>query len=340
MRIAALCLATLLLWGCGEQPQDDSPPAEAQPEAPANEELTRWYREKAAEDKRTLSIRARAFHEAVNGLLQSPQPQRLATARQAWRGLYQAWNHALVALYCRAQLHVDTARRLRRSDPLPILPGYIDGLSQWPDSGIVNDVTLTITREELLAQQGATAEGEASLGFQVIHFLLHGEPGHERTAASFTPVSEAPEDAVVKVEQLPDNRRRRYLKEATAILTEDLQAMASGQTPLVTPGMLLESLRLLTQRLIRLENLALATDVAGDYLAPTVREQALEALKESLHAWTGPDTPLMTALERHEVNKTALRTALDAVRQQADTESLQALHAELAAVNDQLRANR
>lgn len=340
MRIAALCLAPLLLLaGCGEQPEDkaEQAPSLEREQAPQDDALTQWYRQKAAEEKRTLAIRARTFRESVTGLLQSPEPQRLATARETWRGLYQAWNHARIPLYCRALLDVDTARRLRRTDPLPIFPGYIDGLSQWPDSGIVNDVTVAISEQELIAQQGATAEGEVSLGFQVIHFLLHGEPDVERTAEAFTAVTETAEDTQTAVEELPNNRRRRYLQQATAILTRDLQTMTSGQAPLVTPDLLVESLRQVTETLIRLENLADATDVAGEYLAAPVREQASTELRESLQAWTGPDTPLMAALERREAGAASLRDALDSIGREMDISSLQALHAELAAVSGRLR---
>lgn len=343
MRIAVPCLAALLLLGgCGEQPEEKPArePATDVEQAARNDALTQWYRGKAAEQKRSLAIRARTFRDAVTGLLQSPEPQRLATARETWRGLYQAWNHARVPLYCRAELDVDTARRLRRTDPLPVFPGYIDGLSQWPDSGIVNDVTVTLSEQELLAQQGATAEGEVSLGFQVIHFLLHGEPGVERTATAFMPVTEAPEGTDTEVRQLPENRRRRYLEQATAILTRDLAAMTSGQTPLVTADLLVESLRQVTEKLIQLENLANATEVAGEYLAPAVREQASTALRESLAAWSGPDTPLMAALEHQQAGAASLRDALKGIKGDMDMAALQALHAELAAVSDRLRGNR
>lgn len=343
MRIAALCLAPLLLLaGCGEQPEEkaEQMPSLEPEQAAQDDALTQWYRQKAAQEKRTLAIRARTFRESITGLLQSPEPQRLATARETWRGLYEAWNHARIPLYCRALLDVDTARRLRRTDPLPIFPGYIDGLSQWPDSGIVNDVTVAISEQELIAQQGATAEGEVSLGFQVIHFLLHGEPGVERTAEAFTPVTEAPEDAQTAVEQLPENRRRRYLERATAILTRDLQSMTSGQAPVMTPGLLVESLRQVTETLIRLENLADATDVAGEYLAAPVREQAATQLRESLQAWSAADTPLMAALEQQDAGAASLRDALEAMKREMDIRSLQALHAELAAVSGRLREGR
>jgi putative iron-regulated protein len=345
MRVAAIILGGLLaLTGCSESPEPVTPTE--QDKAPAAEapapyaELNRWYSERAGEQTRTLGIRARTLREATRGLLQEPQTERLATARQAWQGLYDAYNAAFVPLHVRAMLDPTLIPRLERVDPVPIFPGYIDGLSQWPDSGIVNDVTVPMTEQALIAQQGATASGEVSLGFQVVHFLLHGEPGQSRQAESLTVEAEVPEDSSLTPEQLPQNRRRDYLRLAVTILTRDLEVLAAKKSVEVTPLTLTESLQQLTQKLIRLENLQNADQVAGEYMAPAVREQALETLLASLRLWGAEASPLMQALAAHDINTGTLETLVAGLEAPGDVAALQNIHARLVDISEQLRAGR
>lgn len=195
---AALILASsLFLGGCDEPPAPSPDTAIATPApeaAPASAEQTALMNavNVAAEQQfRKLTAQAGGFSDAVDGLLAEPLDERLATAQLAWEHLYGSYNEARTLLSCRALADPLQRQRLERTDPLPILPGYIDSLAAWPGSGLVNDVTVPLTREALLEQQGATSEAEASVGFQVLQFLLFGEPDRPRQASDFVAGTEA-----------------------------------------------------------------------------------------------------------------------------------------------------
>ncbi len=98
----------------------------------------------------------------------------------------------------------------------PILPGYVDYLVQYPNSGIVNDIALALSEQSLRAQQGLTDNGEISIGFEVIAFILMGE---QRYNQSLTP---RPSNDFVKPHA---NRRREYLTIAVSLLQQDLTAL-------------------------------------------------------------------------------------------------------------------
>jgi len=184
--VVVACLSVLA--GC-EQP---APPAiesvsvDAAPSA-AQQQVMALLQQEQAERLRRLSASSLVFADAVEGLLGDPVSERLATAREGWAQLYRSFNEAVVVLACRAAESAPMATALQRVDPFPILPGYIDGLADWPDSGIVNDVSLPLSRESLLAQQGVTAQEEASLGFQVVAFLLEGAKHRRENPYLVTP---------------------------------------------------------------------------------------------------------------------------------------------------------
>lgn len=336
-------LATLLLItlaGCdpsGSEPSEPSEPSAPEKKTrPESSALSPWYDDRAQQQRQTLKIRARTFLESLQGLLDQPNAQRLATARETWRGLYKGFNQAYVVLRIAARSSPQMKRRLQRTDPVPIFPGYIDGLAQWPDSGIVHDHTVDLTRSSLIEQQGATADGEASLGFQVVHFLLHGEPDHPRTADAFVVLGKVPENRVVPPGWLPEQRRRDYLRVAGKLLTEDLRRLAEARPPTPSAAVVVKTLRQQIQRLIRLEGLAEASAVDGEYMAPATREQAMTVLLDSLRGWLAADTAFMKELARHELKPAQLRKALGQVQGPGDVQALQALHAELAGFSSQL----
>lgn len=184
-------LATLLA-ACDEPapvaPETEPPVVET----PATAALTQLLNAEQDVHLRRLAVGARGFQDAVDGLLGDPRDERLATAREAWAHLYRVFNKAAVVLLCRAATDPALAEALSRTDLFPILPGYIDGLGQWPGSGIVNDVSVELSRDALLAEQAVRSREEASIGFQVLAFLLFGEPDAPRQVTDLQPVTSPP----------------------------------------------------------------------------------------------------------------------------------------------------
>ena len=62
---------------------------------------------------------------------------------------------------------------LNRMDTWPLYPGYLDALPEWPESGLISDPYLEMTRKSLRVQHGATDASEASLGFAALFVALN-----------------------------------------------------------------------------------------------------------------------------------------------------------------------
>ena len=329
-RYAALLLV-LALNGC-----DQSPAPAQQGHSSISERSQAKIAVEALLDKeqterlRRLTASSRVFHDAINGLLGDPVNERLDTAREAWSQLYRSFNEAVVVLACRAAESPQLATMLQRADPFPILPGYIDGLHQWPDSGIVNDVSLPLSRESLLGQQGVTVQEEISVGFQVIGFLLFGEPEMPRTAAALGAVTEVPEGSQLTVEEQPENRRRVYLALASALLVEDLLALSATleRPAALTAGCPLDALRRTTERMIRVAGMEDRQSVAGEYYAAQARSIALAGLQQALAPWLAQESALRSWLEESGVQAALPEPAATG---EPDILLLQQLHAGLSA---------
>lgn len=328
--VVMTCLLTLA--GC-EQP---SPPAVIESAsvdvAPsqAQQQVMALLQQEQAERLRRLGASSLVFADAVEGLLGDPVEERLATAREGWAQLYRSFNEAVVILACRAAESAPMATALQRVDPFPILPGYIDGLADWPDSGIVNDVSLPLSGESLRAQQGVTAPEEVSLGFQVVAFLLDGEPAAPRVAAALTAVTEVPEGSEFSLPEQPENRRRQYLSLATALLVADLQALAAdpANVPAIGAECPVDALRRTTERMIRVVGLKDRDSVAGEYFSARSRTIAMEGLQQALTPWLAGSSPLRDWLSEKGVQSTLPEPVFAA---EPDILLLQQLHAGLSA---------
>lgn len=324
-------LAVLILTGC-----DQSPPPLAQPDTQASHRsatelaVEGLLRQEQTERLRRLGASSRVFQDAINGLLGDPVDERLATAREAWAQLYRSFNESVVVLACRAAESLRLAEVLQRVDPFPILPGYIDGLQQWPDSGIVHDVSLPLSRESLLAQQGVSAQEEISIGFQVVGFLLYGEPEVPRTLVELMTVNEIPADSPLSLDEQPENRRRVYLALASELLVEDLLALSASTGPLtsVGSGCPVDALRRTTERLIRVAGMEDRQSVAGEYYPAKSRAIAMEGLQQALAPWLVEDSALRSWLAEG-----GMQASLPALLQRGEPDILllQQLHAGLSA---------
>ncbi|MDF1782522.1 MAG: imelysin family protein [Alcanivoracaceae bacterium] len=337
----ALCLA-LSISACDQAPA----PEPAKPAAP---EVAPWRKfeptlnasleEQSDKRLRRLTVSATGFADAIDGLLDDTTPERLATAQQAWSHLYLSFNESFVMLLCRSTENPVDIARVQRADSFPILPGYIDGLSEWPESGIVNDTALPLTREALLEQQDATLEGESSIGLQVIHFLLHGEPGVPRTADALKAVTERTDDMIGEISEQPNNRRRLYLQLATELLVEDLTQLArDDKAPkTITRECPVGALRETVARLLQLDGLRDHNHVGQDFIADNVRTAASTGLQNALTPWLKKDSALFPWLDAHESGASAnLKPAPD-LNDKNRVKKLQALHAALASTQQMLK---
>ena len=112
----------------------------------------------------------------------------------------------------------------------PILPGYVDYVGTYSNSGIVNDITVNIDIPTLREQHGAFDLAEASLGFHVLEFLIWGENlkrQAERPASDYFVITELNASEIeggFELDQLSNNRRRQMLLLNTQALLSDFNS--------------------------------------------------------------------------------------------------------------------
>lgn len=180
--------------------------------------------------------------DAIQSFLESPDPGSLEIAQQHWLAAHSDYEATALYRYFFQQVMAMNTGDLDLSLTLdrlqyqinywPILPGYIDYLGDYPDSGLVSDITLPLSRETLIQQHGAFDLSEVLLGFHPLEFLLWGEnpPAQEgrRPVRDFQPilaVTLEQQSAGLQLGQLINNRRRQLLSLLGSILVEDLTAV-------------------------------------------------------------------------------------------------------------------
>lgn len=170
MHLAALTL-TLLLASCS-LPEPEKPI----PVTFERQDILRIVSEikqEAAATQKILSNQVQALNSAGEAFLDSPTVDTLEVLRTNWQSAHLA--------YARAQfgfLNQSPEGRglVFRIDAWPIQPGFIDDLPLYPESGIINDETLTLSAESLIYQHGITDEEEVALGFHSIEYLIFSRP--------------------------------------------------------------------------------------------------------------------------------------------------------------------
>lgn len=280
-RLLTLAL-TLTLAAC-EPASPPAPVAVPDPTATAPAPTVRFVDPSA---DNTLRQHRSQWHQAVTALLEQPDATHLDAAHQHWSALYKTFNQHYVQLAARACAN-RRAALLQRLDRWPLYPAYVDALPAWPDSGIVNDPTLALSRETLRQQQGPTDDGEVALGFQPLWLLIAGVPKAPRQAIDLQP---GPGHN--------GERRRDYLRLAAEQLESDLAVL--GTEAVLTSDDLHCALTALDQRLTSLNAHRNATDAMAGLYLPAHTQALIDA--------TQPATVL--AQLAHDDNA-ALRTALE-----------------------------
>ena len=174
---------------------------------------------------------ARAFEEAIQQLLTSPQASHLTQAKIRWRKLFHDLHQLLPLLYLehKTSSHLQYLKKWRLAiSAWPIQPGYIDSYKNYFHSGIVNDINMPISRTILRQQHGRTDKEEVLLGIHAIEYILWGEQETPRTFEHFIALKVLPEKlstSGIEVNNLANNRRRQLLALQTRILVDDLRAL-------------------------------------------------------------------------------------------------------------------
>jgi len=183
--------------------------------------FTHYYQSGSSRIKE-LKDCSRKLNNLTIQLLDDNTESSFSPLKTQWSACHHAFQSALPYIQNITENQKSAHLLAARIDSNPIMPGYIDHVQGYPHSGIVNDITLELTRDSIINQQGITADSDISLGFHVIEFLLWGENRYnnntrERAVSDYHP-EEKPDH--------PNNRRRRYLTLVLDILDRDIQSLS------------------------------------------------------------------------------------------------------------------
>lgn len=311
-----LLLGVVLLAACDKGPQPETALPTATPRvSPA---ASQWLQ---AQDQRLLSEvqqHGQLLLINIQQLLAEPSATHLEAARHSFLELYQHFHESRAAVQCR-NLQVPELRSvIARLDPLPILPGFVDSLALWPDSGLVNDDTLPITQESLLDEQGAGLAEETSLGLQVIGFLLDGDPAAPHQLEHFDTRLHNLQDT----SHATTERRRSYLLLASQQWLHDFASVRDASVDFSTGrDCPLAALRLAVDQQLTINALNNLDDVQDSYFPTRYRELALKGGSQGLARYFAQENPWQTWMQEQPTTSAIFEEVLAAWAQLTKEES-------------------
>ena len=167
---------------------------------------------------------ARALQGAVAAFTAQPSADTLAAARQAWLAAREAYGQTEAFRFYGGPID-DKNGPEGRINAWPMDEGYVDGLKDKPDGGLVNNRRFAITKKSLAAQNDRGGEENIATGWHAIEFLLWGQDLSETG-----PGARSFEDFVDGKAPNAD-RRRQYLNVVTGLLVDDLGSLVKAWAP-------------------------------------------------------------------------------------------------------------
>ncbi|PCI77249.1 MAG: hypothetical protein COB20_08545 [SAR86 cluster bacterium] len=248
-RMGIAMLAAMLLAGCSDdtpEPQSVKAAKETAPSAfellnpelsASAKEIALDYVEQIGTDLNQVAIEIEKFQSSIVTLINQTSSENLSRSRQAWRETHSAYELTTLHRYFTTQLleeqnSLALMQLQYRINHWPIIPGYIDYVDGYPDSGIVYDINVNLDTDSLREQHGSFDVSEVTLGFHVIEFLLwgFGTDSDTRPAADYRAREELTPEEIESgytLEQLSNNRRRLFLSVVTDTLVDDFRALQS-----------------------------------------------------------------------------------------------------------------
>ncbi len=201
----------------------------------ATRQLVIGYLEQIEKDFAAVDLKLVTLQTEVSTFLSQTNDDNLERAKQAWLNAHSVYELTTLHRFFAMQTlgEEDSLRLLKLQYQInhwPIIPGYIDYVEDYPDSGIVNDINVELDGSGLREQHGSFDVAEATLGFHVIEFLLWGsntETGEARPTSDYFAVEELSASQIDNgflLEQLGSNRRRQLVTVVLESLLEDFRS--------------------------------------------------------------------------------------------------------------------
>lgn len=232
----------------------DTPSDEVQPTLDFSD-VAQAFQQLAQERAGEMLNHCNQMQIEIQAFLATPSASQQALAQSSYRRCYQHW----IGLSLFFQQPFDLADTVTFTklvdliDTRPFLPGYIDGLPDYPFSGLVHELDIPINQTTLRGQHRLMDEDSASVGFPVLEFFLWK-----------TPLTENWQLTGSESEQVTNQRRRDYLNVASELLNEHL-AEAARRWQSASPFMQLPERAQLAFVLSSLQRLVMIELLSGQF---------------------------------------------------------------------------
>ena len=284
-------------------------------------DLVYGYLELIDADNQAILANLQSFQETLNEFITQSNETKLQALRSSWlvahtsyelASLHRHFSTAVVS----EEFNLELLQLQYQINHWPILPGYIDYVDDYPDSGIVNDMTVNLDSDNIRQQHGVFDLSESTLGFHVLEFLLWGEStidGVARPATEFAEISQLSEaqlEASFKLEQLGNNRRREFITVITSALLEDFGRSKTiwDQTNLA----LRERIDTFTaERLLRIFVDAISTLLSEEILIRSLYPLLNEEFSDSIQSPYSKSTPSAVTAQLSGIERLLLEIRSD-----------------------------
>lgn len=227
---APLLLATFLLASCSS---DDADPASASatfPDALA-EKAVATYKQNVHENYAATKAAAAALSKSIDAFLAAPSEANLATARTAWIAARVPYAPSEAYRFYDGPIDDPDAGPEGQINAWPLDENAIDYTRDDASAGLINDLSVAeLTKEAIAAANEKGGEKSITTGFHAIEFLLWGQddqtPGKGAGKRPATDYADGPAGSAKN-----QARRREYLKNVTALLVDDLDALETAWAP-------------------------------------------------------------------------------------------------------------
>ena len=155
-RNAALIFCLLMLTACFDEGKTETEQLESYHTA-----LEKWRRINQQNLLESLNLLKETTNKYLDGKVTR------VTWQNAWIQAHRRWleNSSL-----------GFVSELDQIDAWPIAPGFLDSIVGYPQTGIINDISLNISSQILRQQHQITDSREVSLGFHVLEYYVFARP--------------------------------------------------------------------------------------------------------------------------------------------------------------------
>lgn len=168
-------------------------------------------------------VAAQDLKTKIAAFVATPNDTTLAAARMSWLAAREPYGTSEVYRFYEGPIDNPIDGPEGQINAWPLDEVYIDYVVGDPTAGIINDPSVTITKDMLASLNEEGGEKNIATGYHAIEFLLWGQdlsdtgPG-ARAATDYTTAANA-------------DRRKQYLTVVTELLVDDLTAVRDAWTP-------------------------------------------------------------------------------------------------------------